>query len=219
MMECRSEQMKGFSQNLASTQQEVVRHVRRHAVPYTMLGIGILGLAWSASRRMSLGSTGHDAAEESRVSSYSVRKKRRSTTHSVASQKETQRAVPKAEPSVEEARPHVHNGENHAEQSSTASKFRLGRAKMARTRERFRQNRVELSQRYADAFQLNPLRIGIFSAVIGGILGAILPLSRRERNVWRPLGQYFWLRAQHWSARELEKWDAAVDAHIESPPS
>lgn len=221
-----NEQRLHTESDFAKAKHAVSTHMRTHPLPYLLIGAGILGAYIGISRRQK----GHPRVlfAEENLSAPHVRTA--SKTHHAASSQPTESSEhrerknkPRSQksdctPNANEgaARAHTGNGENREREHKMKAWAEMRRQSFAQTRQRLAQNRVELTKKYAEEYQETPLRFGLFSAILGGLIGILVPLSLRERNLWRPLGQRFWLQAQHWSAQELQKWDAAIDAHVES---
>lgn len=219
-MERHADKTSIFARDFSNAPRDLIQHIRRHPVPYALVGAGILGLIWGANRRQRSGvSTRTRAESDAYAPSEGFRGKRRKSEMRCDVEMSGEQRERKTAPGSLPHAKHERNGENEAQKSTTRSWVESQRLSFSRTRERWNHNRVELEKRYNDAFAVNPLRFGMMSAVIGALLGVLVPLSLRERNIWRPIGQRFWLQAQRWSEQELQKWDAAVDAQIESPPS
>lgn len=200
----------------------VADHLRRHPIPYLVIGAGLVGAAYQIYRRQK--AVGRHSNGKYDTASGPHKRAEVHAAREVQSTDSPQPKKPQASPQPEPfhtkptgpAPAHTGNGERQGQEHQKKAWAEKRRQSFVRTRERLEQNRDQLTQKYADAFERAPLRFAFISAVMGGILGVLLPLSLRERNLWRPLGQRVWLQAQHWSAQELQKWDAAIDAHVES---
>ena len=203
--------------------QTMLAPLRKHPLPYLALGAGALGGFYAVYRRRHRFQQDDDFK---RGTKYRGRQctgtQHASPTHEQSPAAErhdraTGERVPKNTKNIGSEPLHTGNGEEFRDDQYGQGWDGIRGPSFARTKNRLKQDRDALTKKYATAFRLTPLRFGIISAIVGGILGALLPLSLRERNLWRPLGQRFWLQAQHWSAQELQKWDAAIDAQVESP--